>query len=488
MTQKTFDLVVIGGGPGGYAAAIKGSQRGLSVALVEKRSQGHLGGTCLNVGCIPTKFLLEKAKVWHQLRSLEKQGFHAENLSYNWEHILTQKNKLLDKQRRGLDYLMKKHGIHVFEGHGSFEDKTLPHQNPLSSYHICINLSNPQPASESRLLIQGKNVIIATGSTIRSLPHLQTQDLPLVYNSDEILDIAHPPSHLVIVGGGVIGIEFASLFAMMGSQVTIIEAQEHLLAEFDRDCVVELIKQWRGWPITLLTNTTIEELTPQEGQLIATAKTHKDKSSHRISCTAALLAVGRTPVTSELNLKALGISVDKQGFIPVSEFCETQAQGVYAIGDVIATPALAHTATAEGLSAVDHLTQHSREPLNYNHNPLAVYSYPELASVGHREEDLRRANIPYKVCKTPFSIMAKATIEGYPEGFIKLLFHPESSEILGAHLIGGKATELVSEFVLGQSLETTVEEFAHSIRPHPTLSESLSEVALSGLGEPLHAP
>lgn len=478
--MSNFDLVVIGGGPGGYAAAIGASQRGLSVALVEKRAPSQLGGTCLNVGCIPTKYLLECAKTWHKLQSLSKLGIKATGLSFDWQKILAGKDKLVARQRRGLLYLMKKNRIQVFEGHGSFGTSS-----SKPPYGIQIR------SGAGTQSIMAKYVVLATGSKVRDLQILRDTELQSVYNSDEILSIPKVPDHLAIVGGGVIGMEFASLFAMMGSKITLIEAADQVLGEFDRDCVHELMSCWRQHNMTVHTSSLLETITSDSSTTTLTFKETKGKKagSVKVSADAALIAIGREPVSEGLGLDQVGVTVDKKSSaIDVDEMCQTAAPGVYAIGDVIATSALAHTATAEAHLVVDHITGKQPQAMDYASNPLAVYSFPELASVGWHESQLQEQGVKYQTSRFPFSVMAKAVIEGYPEGFVKIHSDPDTTEILGVHIIGGRATEMISEFVLGKTLETTMEEFARVIRPHPTLSETLTEVALSALGEPLHAP
>lgn len=493
---QAFDLVVIGAGPGGYAAAIRASQRGLAVALVEKQGAHQLGGTCLNVGCIPTKFLLERAKTWHHLQTITSRGFTATELAYDWPQILAGKNRLIERQRQGLGYLMKIYNITVIQGHGAFHPTATDKPALTSSgYTIAITKSAPTepPPSATPTLITAGAAVIATGSTIKPLP-AATAAGAMIYNSNEILDIPAIPKHLAIIGGGVIGTEFASLFAMMGAKVTLIEAGAQLLSEFDEDCVAELIRGWRKFKVrpTILTATVLDQLTPRTSSSgHDTLHLSSDAGGNStIKVDATLIAVGRSPATAQLGLHHLGIKLDAHGGIPVDEFGQTTAAGVYAIGDVRPGPALAHTATAEAHQAIDHLTTQDNPPtpINYNNNPGAVYSYPELAAVGLTTAKLKELKIPFSTAVVPFNIMAKATIEGYPEGFVKIHTHQHSSEILGVHIVGGRATELISEFVLAKCLESTLTELAHAIRPHPTLTEIISEIAHMGLSEPVHAP
>lgn len=475
MNQKKideYDLVVIGGGPGGYAAAICGAKRGLSVAVIEKRGSDQLGGTCLNVGCIPTKYLLHCAKTWHKLQSLSQYGIQAKKLSFDWSQMINQKDQLIARKRKGLTSLMKSNHITVLSGHGRFI------KSSSSAHSLSV-----EDAQGSHQNLTARHVIIATGSKIKTLPSLTPCVESHIYTSDSILNIPSIPKHLAVIGGGVIGMEFASLFTMMGSQITIIEAHDKVLGEFDQDCVAELLKCWKSFPVDIRTSTLVNSYT-DDGTLSLTLS---DSSSHSITPDAILVAVGRVPVSDDLGLEHVNLKVTSPTqSIAVDETGQTSTAGIYAIGDVTPSQALAHTATAEALVVIDHITSRPHHPLNYLNNPLAVYSYPELASVGYSQTQLTEQNQPFKSSVFPFKIMAKAEIEGHPQGFIKVLSDPKTTEILGVHMIGGQVTELISEWVLGKALETTLYEFARTIRPHPTLSETLTEVALVGLDEPLH--
>ncbi|MCY4443292.1 MAG: dihydrolipoyl dehydrogenase [Proteobacteria bacterium] len=494
---SSFDVIVLGSGPAGYVAAIRASQAGLSVAMVEKRSGKHLGGTCLNVGCIPTKSLLESAKTWHKLQHLQKQGFHAEKLSYDWKTILGQKEAIVKAQRKGLNFLMKKNNITVFCGHGSCQKSPEP-----NTHQVLVS------DAKTTHILQARSVILATGSQVGMLPHIEVDDKH-IFTSDSILDIPAVPKSLCIIGGGVIGMEFASLFGMMGSQVTVVEAADHILATFDRECVKELVRFWKIFDITIHTQTlahTVKKLSTgdherghelghelkvtleSQSQKYKQQKYKQQKIQYKedIYCQNILVAVGRKPVSTGIGLEDVGVVTDAAGFVKVDAHYRSSVEGIYAVGDLISTSSLAHTASAEAMHVVEVILAKNPQPICYAHNPLCIYTYPEIAAVGALEEDLKAQNRPYKATQFPFSVMAKAKIEHAASGFMKLLSCPETLELLGVHIVGARATEMISECVLGMSLEATLEELAAVIRPHPTISESISEVAHGALSEPLH--
>ena len=476
---EVFDVAVIGGGPGGYVAALKAAAFKLKVALVEGRSQGHLGGTCLNVGCIPTKSLLESAKTWHKLQGLSSKGFHLEKISFDWSQFLQQKNKIVDQQRRGLHYLMKSRQITVFSGWGSL-------QGPGGEIH---EVQVKQESGDITTLT-AHHVVLATGSHIQPLPHLPHNGEGF-FTSDTILDLPELPKSLVIVGGGVIGMEFASLFSMLGVKVTVMEAAARILTGFDEDLVTEYLKYGSSLPMSVHTSTLVTGWKKTEDSLLELTYESASKNkagTEKIKADKVLVCVGRKPTTQGLNLEAYGIGVDERGFISVDAHYRTSVSGVYAIGDVIATPSLAHSATAEGLYVAELIQDPKNPPpiIKSHHHPLAIYTYPELASVGWSESQLKEKGIKYEKAQFPFSVMGKAKIAAEDMGFVKVLSVADSKEILGFHVVGARATEMISEATLAMLLEGTLEEFAAVIRPHPTLSEILTEVAHSALGDPLH--
>lgn len=460
--SKTFDLVVIGAGPGGEVGAIRAAQLGLKVAVVEKNV--HLGGTCLNVGCIPTKALLESAKTWTKLNHVENLGFKIGKPEFNWSAIMERKNSIVDAQRKGLKFLMKKNNIEVLQGHGRFLDKNT------------IEITNAEGKKES---INARHTLLATGSHVKDLPFVKANG-KTIHTSDSILAIEHVPKSLAVIGGGVVGMEFASLFGRFGTQVTVIELMPQVLPFEDAECAQELVRQLKKQNVTVESSTKLTAVKDQGSHCVVSVE---GKADRNFDC--VLLSIGRDPVTKDLGLDKVGITSDR-GFIPVDSHYKTSAPTIFAIGDIIRTAALAHTASAEAIHAVEVIAGKSPHIIDYEANPSAIYTYPEIASIGMTEAKLKEKNLEYKVAKFPFAPMARAKIEDATEGFIKILFHPKYGELLGVHIIGARATELISEFVLGKLLETTVDEIAHAIHPHPTISEAIMEAAHVAVGGAIH--
>ncbi len=455
-----YDLIVIGSGPAGEVGAIRAAQLGLRVALIEKRE--HLGGTCLNVGCIPTKSLLESAKTWTKLTHMEELGFSLEKPSYSWAKIMARKDKIVDAQRKGLLYLMKKNKIDVFFGAGQF----------LDSHRVQVGQDT----------LHGKHILIATGSRVRELPFMK-EDGKKVFTSDSILFIDRVPKSLAILGGGVIGMEFASLFGQFGTKITVIEMAGQLLSQEDPECVKELTR-YLDKTISIDIKTGVKLQRAQETK--DGFELFLENNPQGIHVDAVLLSIGRAPVTEGLGLEACGLGTTAGGFIPVDSHYQTKVPHIFAVGDVIQTPALAHTASAEAIHAVEILAGHGSPLIDYDTNPSAIYTYPEIASLGKSEAFLKDNKIPYRVSKFPFAPMAKAKIEEATQGFIKILVGEPHGEILGVHMVGAKATELIGEFALGKVLETTIHEIGYTIHPHPTLSETIMEAAHGAMGGAIH--
>lgn len=457
-----YDLVVIGAGPAGETGAIRAAQLGLKVALVDKRAD--LGGTCLNVGCIPTKALLESAKMWTKLQHAEKFGFTLDNVAFHWDKIQARKDKIVDDQRKGLRFLMKKNKIDVYKGTARFVTAT--------------TLEVTEGTTSQK--IETRHTLIATGSEVRPLP-FATINGKAVHSSDTILSIDKIPKTLAVIGGGVVGMEFASLFGRFGAQVTVIELLNQILPFEDEACVKELTRHLeRSQQVKIETGVKVEAL-EDLGSSCRVKLVGQEPRAFEV----VLVAIGRRPVVGELGLEKVG--VQKQGeFITVDAHYRTTVPSIFAVGDVIATPALAHTASAEAIHAVEIIAGKHPHVINYEANPSAVYTYPEVASIGKTEKKLKETGIAYKASQFPFAPLAKAKIEDTTEGFIKILHEPTHGELLGVHIVGARATELIGEFALGKMLETTVEEIAHTIHPHPTISETVMEAAHAALGSAIH--
>lgn len=461
MTAK-YDVVVIGSGPGGEVGAIRAAQLGLKVALIEKET--NLGGTCLNWGCIPTKALLESAKTYAKFQHAEELGFNIGPLSYDWARIMAKKQGIVDAQRKGLRFLMKKNKIDSFEGHGRIAGKG--------------KVSVTDKAGKVTAL-DTRFVLIATGSRIRELPLAKTTGKAII-NSDEILSLTKVPKSLCVIGGGVVGTEFASLYGRFGTQVTILEVAPQILPSEDTDCVKDLLRHLKKQNITVEAGAKILKVEEKGDQALVTTEGKEPRAFEKV-----LVSVGRAPVTDDIGLDTVGIKTDR-GFIAVDPHYKTSVEWIYAIGDVIPTPMLAHTASAEAMHAVEIMAGHDVPVIDYQTNPNAIYTYPEIASVGRTEEALKKAGLEYKVAQFPFAPMARAKIDDATEGFIKIIYEPKYRELLGVHIIGAKATELIAEFALGKVLETTVDEIARTIHPHPTISETIMEAAHTALGGAIH--
>ncbi len=458
-----YDLVVIGSGPGGEVGAIKAAQLGLKVALVEKAE--HLGGTCLNWGCIPTKALLHSAKTWDKLQHLEDQGFTTGPVAFNWAKILERKEKIVDQQRKGLRFLMKKNKIDLYEGHGRLDSKS--------------SVSITDKAGKVTK-IETKSVLLATGSRVRELPFARSNGKNIL-NSDHILFIDHIPKTLAVIGGGVVGTEFASLFGRMGSAVTMIELAPQILPSEDLECVKELERHLKKQNITIETGSKLLAVVDDGKQVKLSVEGQADRMFDKV-----LLSIGREPVTDDIGLNKVGLTAEKGGFLKVDEHYRTNVSNIYAIGDIIPTPALAHTASAEAYHAAEFIAGHKPPLINYAANPGAIYCFPEIASIGLTEEKCKTEKRDYKVAKFPFAPMAKAKIEDATAGFVKIIYEPKYKEILGVHIVGNTATEMIAEFALGKVLEATLDEFAHTIHPHPTISETIMEAAHVGTGGAIH--
>ncbi|MBC7658186.1 MAG: dihydrolipoyl dehydrogenase [Chitinophagaceae bacterium] len=463
MATSSFDLVVIGSGPGGEVGAIKAAQLGLKVALIEKAE--HLGGTCLNWGCIPTKALLHSAKLWDKLKTIEEQGFEIGAPKFHWNKILERKDKIVDQQRKGLRFLMKKNKIEVFEGHGRLTGKT----------SVAITAKDGKVTN-----IDTKSILLCTGSRIKELPFAKSNGKN-VLNSDHILSIDHIPKSLAVIGGGVVGTEFASLFARMGSDVTIIELLPQILPTEDGECVKEIERNLKKQGINLDTSTKLKAIEDDGKRVKVSCEGKEDRFFDKV-----LLSIGREPVTDDVGLDKVGLKVEKGGFLKVDEHYRTAVANIFAIGDIIPTPALAHTASAEAYHAVEIIAGHTPPLINYSANPNAIYTYPEIASIGMTEEKVKDQKLDYLVAKFPFAPMPKAKIEDATVGFVKIIYEPKYREILGVHIVGASATEMISEFALGKVLETTVDEIGYTIHPHPTLSETIAEAAHVALGGAIH--
>jgi dihydrolipoamide dehydrogenase len=450
-----YDLVVIGSGPGGYSAAIRAGQYGLKTALVEK--QARLGGTCLLVGCIPTKALLHTADVWEHFANPEADGIHAENARLEYPKVKDRKDGIVTKHSNGVAMLLKRakveriDGFATLKGGGKIEVK-----------------------SDSGVqTIEAKNIIIATGSEARMLPGLEA-DADTILTNIEILNLNAVPKSLIIIGAGAVGVEFASIFKRFGTDVIVIEMLPRIVPVEDEDVSKELERNFRKQKIRVETGARAENIKKTANGVSLTLTT-KDGKQEQLEAEKLLVAVGRKPNTEKIGLENTRVELDR-GFIKVDQNQQTAEPGIYAIGDVVAgTPQLAHVATREGMIAVAHIAGKPAVPINKNRIPGATYTQPGIASVGLTEAQARAAGYKVKIGKFPFAGDSRATILGHHEGFIKVVADEKYGEILGVHIIGPDAFELIGEAVAAMEAEATVDVMMQTIHAHPTLYEAMGE-------------
>jgi dihydrolipoamide dehydrogenase len=454
---ETFDVTIIGAGPGGYSAAIRAAQLGLKVAIVERDQ--NLGGTCLLRGCIPTKQYLHSAQLVDTMKHAAEFGVEVSDFKINFENVYQRKNKIVDQLSKGVAFLMKKNKITVFKGTGSLAGKGK------------VNVTNAEGAVES---IDTKNIIIATGSAPRLLPGLEVNS-PRIVTSDELLELREVPKSLVVLGAGAVGVEFASVFNHMGSEVTIMELLPRLVPIEDEEVSKELSRVYKKRKINILTDTRFQGATVNGDSVEISYLDSKGKEG-KITCETLLVATGRRAVTDGLGVEGTKLEIER-GYIKIDEFMRTAEPNVYAIGDVIPTPWLAHVAAKEGCVAAEHIAGKNPHPINYGLVPNCTYCFPEIGSIGLTEAKAKEKGYEVKVGKFPFSALGKAKIIGETDGFIKVIADAKYDEVLGVHIIGPHATDLLAEASVAMGLECTAEELGHIMHAHPTLSESMMEAA-----------
>ncbi|MEW6365746.1 MAG: dihydrolipoyl dehydrogenase [Acidobacteriota bacterium] len=463
--ESNKDLVIIGAGPGGYVAAIRAAQLGLSTTLVEKDKR--LGGTCLLRGCIPTKALLETAYLYTKARSFKEFGITIGAASIDWPTVQQRKDRLVLRLAKGVESLMKKNQVEVINGRA----------------HLAgTGLVEIVAEGGSSRRIAAKNVLIATGSEPKIFPPFDVHH-PAIITSNEALELMAIPSTIAVVGAGAVGVEFASIFQAVGSQVTIIEILDHILPFEDPDVAAALHAELAKRGIRIHAATRVDALTPMENAV--RLRITGPKETAEADFEKVLVAVGRRPVTENMGLDKLGIAVEK-GFIKVDEYCRTNVPGHYAIGDCIATPQLAHVASAEGKMAVERIASSDARPLNYDQVPFCTYCDPEVARVGLTEAEARKRGAEVGIGKFPFAALGKAGIVGHREGFVKIIADKRFGEILGCSIIGPHATELISEPASFMAAEGTMWEMLSMMHAHPTLYESILEAAEAWTGHPIH--
>jgi len=453
-----YDIAIIGSGPGGYVAAIRAGQFGLKTALIEKDNK--FGGTCLHVGCIPTKALLLNADVYDYFKNAGEFGITCKEFSVDWAAIQERKNKIVLKNAKGVEYLLKKNKVETVQGFGSLAGPG--------------KVSVKDPKGQARE-VAAKNIVLATGSEARMIPGLEP-DASAILTNREILSLKALPKSMVIIGAGAVGVEFASIYHRFGTKVTVLEMLPHAVPLEDEEISSELEKSFRKQGIEMHLGAKVQKVAKKTPGVCVEFTTSEGKAQ-TIDAETCLVAVGRSPNTQNIGLEKSKIKLER-GFVKTNPFMQTDEPGVYAVGDIVAgSPLLAHVGHMEGVVAATHAAGKAAEPINYRQVPNCTYCEPEVASVGLTERQAREAGHKLKVGKFPFSANSKASILGSREGFVKIVCDEHYGEILGAHMIGPRVTEMIAEAVVAMRLEGTAEDLAHAIHAHPTLSESVLEAA-----------
>ncbi len=466
MADKSFDVLVIGAGPGGYVAAIRAGQLGLSTACVE---EDKLGGVCLNVGCIPTKALLTSAALVNEMKTAGSHGITFDSLAANLGPAQERSRAIAGQLSKGVAHLFKKHKVTHLEGRGRLQ----------GGGKVEVEAEDGSKQSYS-----AKHVILATGSRPRDIPVLPI-DEARVWSSTGALFQTEAPESLAVVGAGAVGMEFADVFNAYGTKVTVIEALDRILPLEDKDSSSTVQRSFKKRGMDFHTGAMVEAAEVGENSILLTFKDSKGESQ-TLAVQHVLSAVGRVPNTADLGLEAAGVQLDERGFFAVDEFMRTNAAGVYALGDCSGRQLLAHKAMHEGVICVEAIAGVGHGSVDYNNVPNCTYCNPEVASIGLTEEQAKEAGHDIEVGKFPWLGNGRALAAGHTEGFVKVIRDKKYSEILGAHIVGPHATELIGEFVVGRHLESTVDEMDRAMHPHPTLSEAIAEGALAALGRPIH--
>jgi dihydrolipoamide dehydrogenase len=460
-----YDLIVIGSGPGGYVAAIRGSQLGLKTAVVER---SELGGICLNWGCIPTKSLLKSAQVFDYLKHASDYGIKIQgSVEPDFEAIIARSRTVADGMSKGIQFLMKKNKIDVIQGTGKL----------AGSGTVMVTDGDGKETA-----ITANHIILATGARSKELPNLR-QDGKKVIGYRQALALESKPKSMVVVGSGAIGTELASFYNSMGTEVTLVEFLPEIVPLEDEEVSKALARSLKKAGINILTGSSVEQVEIKGETCVVSIKTAKGIETKEAEI--VLSAVGITPNLENLGLEETGVVLDK-GKVKVDEFYRTSVPGIYAIGDIVPGQALAHVASAEGIICVEKIAGKNPEPLNYGNIPGCTYTTPEVASVGMTEKAAKEAGYELKVGKFPFTASGKASAAGAKDGFVKLVFDARHGELLGAHLIGANVTEMIAELVVARKLEITGHELIKSVHPHPTMSEAVMEAAAAAFGEVIH--
>lgn len=458
--MSKYQVVVIGSGPGGYIAAIRSAQLGMSVAIIEKYDV--LGGTCTNVGCIPSKALLDSSEHYHNAaHTFEEHGIATTGLKYDFKKMVDRKNGVVKANNDGIAFLMKKNKIDTYFGLGSFVTKNK------------IAITDSKGAKQE---IEAEKVIIATGSKPTNLPFLKV-DKKRVITSTEALTLTEVPKHLVIIGGGIIGVELGSVYLRLGSKVTVVEFLDKIVPSMDEDISKELLRVLRKQGMEFMLSTKVTGATVKGKEVTVTAEDKKG-AAVELKGDYCLVAVGRAPYTEGLNLEGVGVTLDEKKRVAVNDHLETNVPGIYAIGDVVRGTMLAHKAEEEGAMLAEQLAG-QKPHINYNLIPGVAYTWPEAASVGATEADLKKNGVAYKSGKFPFRALGRARASGDLDGFVKVLASKETDEILGVHILGARAADLIIEGVVAMEYRASAEDISRMSHPHPTYTEAFKEACLT---------
>ena len=461
-----YDLIVIGSGPGGYVAAIRASQLGLKVAVVEKES---LGGICLNWGCIPTKALLKSAQVFEYIKHAKDYGIEVSDAKADFGAMVSRSRGVASGMSKGISFLFRKNKIEVINGFGKLQKG--------KKVEVTDDKGNKKVYSAN-------HIILATGGRAKELPFLKI-DNDKVIGYRKAMSLDKQPKRMVVIGAGAIGVEFAYFYKSIGTEVTIVEYLDGLVPREDKDISRELTKTYKKMGIKTLGNTAVQSVDLSGDGCKVIYKNHKNGKEGSIECDIVLSATGVTPNTDSIGLEEVGVEHDR-GLVKVDKYYRTNVEGIYAIGDIIATQALAHVASAEGITCVEAIAGHTPDVIDYNNIPGCTYCSPEIASVGYTEAGAKEAGYDVKVGKFPFSASGKASAAGVKGGFVKVIFDAKYGEWLGAHMIGANVTEMIAEVVVARKLETTGHEIIKSVHPHPTMSEAVMEAAAAAYDEVIH--
>lgn len=462
-----YDVAVIGSGPGGYVAGIRSGQLGLKTVLIEKDNK--FGGTCLHVGCIPTKDLLLNADVYDYFKHAQEFGIECKEYSIDWAAVQARQNKVVTKLAKGVEFLLKKNKVEIIQGFGQLSGPG----------RISVADANNKPRE-----IQAKNIILATGSEAKMLPGLES-DAKTILSNKEILSLKKVPKSMVIIGSGAVGVEFGSIFKRFGTDVTIIEMLPRIVPLEDEEVSATLEKSFKKQGIAVHTQAKVERVS-KTAKGVTVDFTDPQGKAQKLEAETCLVAVGRSPNTQGIGIEKTRVRLER-GFVKVDPYMRTDEPGVYAIGDIVAgSPLLAHVGSMEGIVAVTHAAGKPVEPINYRQIPNCTYCEPEIASAGLTERQARDAGYNVKVGKFPFVGNSKATILGMQEGFVKIVSDERYGEILGVHMIGPRVTEMIAEAVVVMRLEGTVEDLERTIHPHPTLTEAVPEAAHAVHGMAIH--